>query len=421
MNKIMMTLVAFCLICANVVGQYSTKPIHETVKTLQVYKSGDALSYPVTYLNTPAVGIDINFDVLGEEMNQITYTVVHCDANWEPSDLSVNEYLDGFQQSYVNDYEYSMSTNIDYVHYALTIPNDDVHLKVSGNYTTIMINEDTGDTLLTACFSLVEQEVDIYGAVGGTSSHGISGKSQQLNFTVTHSGYQLTRPIQETKVVVKQNNSILRQAIDNTPTYIRKDELVYEQNPKFSFPGGGEYRVIEGVSTRYGGIGIKNIEFHTPYHHYNLEASEPRGAKRYEFKNDINGQFVVRRQESDDEDTPYEAEYIVVHFSIPMEDPILDGRIYVSGGFTYDQLNANTQMIYNNKRKAYEAHMILKQGYYNFRYYTVSSWDKKLKSAPMEMDAYQTENDYQVFFYHQPMGGRYDRLIGYKVINSLNQ
>ena len=67
------------------------------------------------------------------------------------------------------------------------------------------------------------------------------------------------------------------------------------------------------------------------------------------------------------------------------------------------------------------AHVLLKQGYYNYRYYVVSNRDGQIKSDPIEMDAYQTENDYQIFFYHCPMGERYDRLIGYQVINTLGK
>jgi hypothetical protein len=123
----------------------------------------------------------------------------------------------------------------------------------------------------------------------------------------------------------------------------------------------------------------------------------------YEYDDDINGKFLIRRQESDQEDANVEADYIVVHFTVPMDHPILDSRVYVGGDFTYNITDESTQMIYNVDRKAY----------------LVSNRNGEVKSAPIELDAFQTENNYQIFFFHRPMGERYDRLIGYQVINSL--
>lgn len=419
MKHILLKVILLFAINTSVHAQYSTKPINDKLKSLEVSRAGIQLSTPIMYLNNLDAGIVIEFDILNAEMNEVTYSVIHCNTDWMPSDLSVNEYIEGFQSSYIDNYEYSQATNIDYVHYKLNLPNDDVQMKLSGNYAVVARNEDSGDTLFTACFYIIDQQVSINGSIGGASNIGISGKSQQVNFNISHSGYPIARPITETKVIVQQNNSRIHQATGNTPTYIRNDELVYEQHPKFSFPGGGEFRTFECVSKRYAGKGVENISYFSPFHHFTLKSEELKGVRNYEYDNDINGKFVIRRQESEDEDSDYEAEYVVAHFSIPMKDPILDGKVYISGGFTYDELSKKTQMIYNNDRQMYEGLLQIKQGYYDYRYYIQSTWDKEIRSAPIEMDAFQTENDYQIFFYHRQMGERYDRLIGYKTINSI--
>lgn len=411
----------FSLLLFSLSAQYKTQILQDHIKSLQVNRSDWNLSYPVIYLDRPLDGITINFDMLEAEMHQITYTIIHCDAEWERSDLSVNEYLEGFQESFIENYDYSRSTNIDYVNYQLRIPNDDVQLTKSGNYTVVVYDQDNEDTLLTACFYIVEPLVTIYGAVGGIAHSGRSNAKQQLNFSIIHPNYPFGQPLVETKVVAFQNNSRHHQVISSTPTYIREGKLIYEQNPKFTFLGGGEYRTFEASSIRFKGQGIQDITFFSPYYHFTLRPSDIRYHKAYEFDNDINGKFVIRRQESADEDIDTEADYLLVHFSLPMEDPILDGKVYVGGGFTYDALDETNQMIYNTKTKAYEGHFLLKQGYYNYRYYVLSNWDGELKSAPIEMDAFQTENDYQIFFYHHPIGERYDRLIGYQVINTLGK
>lgn len=400
-------------------AQFSTRPFQENIKALQVTRADWNLSYPVIYLDKLTDAVEISFDLVESEAKQISYSIIHCDARWKVSDLSVNEYLDGFQTSYADDYQYSQATNIDYVNYKVYIPNQDVQLRVSGNYAVVFFDEETEDTLLTACFSVVEPIVDIFGAVGGISTSGRSKSMQQLNFTVNHANYAIRQPLTESTVLVKQNNNVYPPVITSTPTYIHTNKLIYEQNPNFAFPGGDEYRTLETSSVHFTGEGVLSIDFFSPFNHVTLRPSPIRHYMAYTFDNDINGKFLIRRQESDDENAKIEADYIVAHFTLPMEDPILDGKVYVGGDFTYNLMDKNTQMTYNSERKAYEASFMLKQGYYNYRYYVVSNRNGEVKSAPIEMDAYQTENDYQVFFFHRPMGERYDRLIGYKIINSI--
>ena len=400
-------------------AQYTTLPFQENVKALQVSRADWNLSYPVIYLDRPSEQIKINFDLIESEMHQITYSIIHCDADWKRSALSVNEYLEGFQESYADTYDYSQATNIDYVNYIVKIPNDEVQLKVSGNYAVIFYDEDDEDTLLTACFSVVEPLVDIFGTIGGISTSGRSKSMQQVNFTVNHANYTIRQPLTESKVIVQQNNCSHQRVTTSTPTYIHTNKLIFEQNPLFTFAGGDEYRIFETSSLRFSGEGVQNIDFFSPFYHVTLRPSESRQTMAYSYDDDIDGKFVIRRQESDDEDANLEADYIVVHFTVPMVDPILDGKVYIGGGFTYSALDKNTQLIYNAKSKAYEASIMLKQGYYNYRYFVVSNRNGEIKSAPIEMDAFQTENDYQVFFYHRPMSERYDRLIGYQIINSL--
>ncbi len=413
-------LLFFLVFTLNIAAQFSTQPLSDKVKTLQVSRAGWSLSYPVIYLDRPTDAIAISFDYLEAEMRQITYSLIHCDANWHVSDLSVNEYMDGFQGSYVEDFAYSRSTNIDYVNYQLSLPNQDVALRLSGNYVVVFFDEDEQDTLATACFSVVEPYVNINGTVSGISTRGSSGKSQQLNFTVSYTDLTIQQPLVETKVVVIQNNDDNTKVVENTPTYIHSDRLVYEQHPDFSFPGRGEYRHFEASSVKYASRGVADISYYSPFYHFNLRPADLRQLSNYEFDEDINGKYVVRRQESENEDAATEADYIVVHFTVPMTQPIWDGKVYVGGNFLYNAVDKTSQMTYNTERKCYEASIMLKQGYYNYRYFVRSNRDGSIKSAPIEMDAFQTENDYQIFFYYHELGERYDRLVGYQLINSLN-
>jgi hypothetical protein len=54
---------------------------------------------------------------------------------------------------------------------------------------------------------------------------------------------------------------------------------------------------------------------------------------------------------------------------------------------------------------------MLKQGAYDFMYLWVLENDHRGQTAPAEGNFYEAENEYQIYIYHRPFGGRYDRLV----------
>ena len=76
----------------------------------------------------------LKFDEHSRDPKNFHYTLVHCDAGWNPSRLATSEYMQGFSDNPVNDYAFSINTTIPFVNYRLALPNDDVRILVSGNY-----------------------------------------------------------------------------------------------------------------------------------------------------------------------------------------------------------------------------------------------------------------------------------------------
>ncbi len=103
------------------------------IRTVLLYKMGFEMSEPIIELNSDDKLV-LSFDDLSEDYVRYEYTVIHCDADWNNSDLMPNEYLETFTDDYINDFEYSINTMQDYVHYSLTLPNDVIRMKLSGNY-----------------------------------------------------------------------------------------------------------------------------------------------------------------------------------------------------------------------------------------------------------------------------------------------
>ena len=80
-------------------------------------------------------------------------------------------------------------------------------------------------------------------------------------------------------------------------------------------------------------------------------------------------------------------------------------------------------MIFNSEKGVYEGTLFLKQGYYNYSYVSIDTKDKRnnrFSFAGTEGNYNTTENNYTVLVYYRSFGGRYDELLGYAQVNSLN-
>ena len=83
----------------------------------------------------------------------------------------------------------------------------------------------------------------------------------------------------------------------------------------------------------------------------------------------------------------------------------------MTGEFAYNEFSPAYRLAYNSAAQAYEASILLKQGAYDFMYLWVPDGSTTGHTAPAEGNFYEAENEYQVYIYHRPFGGRYDQLV----------
>lgn len=133
----------------------------------------------------------------------------------------------------------------------------------------------------------------------------------------------------------------------------------------------------------------------------------------------MNGKYVVESQDQEVRDYDTECDYVFVHFSLPLESPLLGGSVNVFGGLTQWNANKGNEMTYNFDTSQYELTLLLKQGYYNYMYVYVPQGSKVADHVNLEGSFWEAENDYQIFVYYRDIAGRYDRLVGYRQLNSV--
>ena len=77
------------------IQKYNDSIYNENIKTVQLYRKGWEMSYPIIELNSNDK-FELSFDELGDKQKNYSYSLLHCDAEWEPSDISEAEYMEGF-------------------------------------------------------------------------------------------------------------------------------------------------------------------------------------------------------------------------------------------------------------------------------------------------------------------------------------
>lgn len=388
--------------------KYRTDTFSDRVKTLRVNIMDSWDSPPIIPLEGED-WVEVSFDILGAEPERLTYTLTHCDAEWRKSSLIESEFMSGFQHNPIDDYANSFNTTMDYVNYRVTFPNENIFLKISGNYVVQVFAQNDEFPLLTACFSVIEQEASIDMQVTSLTDKGMNTKFQAVNFEVAY-GNDVRTPAQDLKVFVRQNYRLDNEANLVQPLSFGNQRLTYQHNPKLIFEGGNEYRSFEMTTNRYSGLNIETIEYHSPYYHVILK---PYGFRTfsYSYNQDINGRFYIRTLEGTDFDL--ESDYRFVHFFLPCEKPLQED-VHILSGIFQNILDKRSQMEYSDIDKGYIKTLLLKEGYYDYLYVTKKSADSAGSQDLIEGSFYETENEYQIYVYFRPMGARYDKLIGYK-------
>lgn len=402
------------------------------VATIRVTINGDQLARPVAALGGDDV-IEISFDDFSTTSYNYYYKIIHCDIYWRQSSLMSMEYLDGMDGNMLTDYENSGVMPLPYIHYRLAFPNDDVTLTKSGNYAVIIARDNDFEEgiVAVACFSLVEQPmVGVSGDYTANTLRGINGEYQQVEFDIDTKTLPSRDVMNDFHVAVYQNGRRDNRVIIDHPTMVQGSTLRYRNLPLLTFEAGNQYRTVDFSSRYTYGSGIERFVYDDSIYHVLLEPNYIPIQYVWRDYEDAHGAYVINRQGSG-EYSDLDAEYVWVHFTLKNDgipqitDSYTSSKfaqintslpgIYVVGEMNYNSLDSRSRMLYDAKTDSYHLEMLLKQGGINYQYIWL---DEKLNThvRPVEGSFWQTRNRYEVFVYYRSVSDRYDRLVGYQII-----
>jgi hypothetical protein len=398
----------------------SNHVFNEKIKTVQLYKEGWNLSYPIIKLNSNEK-LALHFDLLDDRADTYYYTFVHCDKDWKKSDIFPNDYLDGFAENPIEDYQSSFNTTVGYFHYKMSFPNDRVKLLLSGNYVLVVYPvEKPSAPVITQRFVITEDAIKINVSAHRPLMTKDNNTSQQVDFTVDYSSLNINDPYRNIYAFILQNGRWDNAKLNLKPDFYGTNELKYNSlSDNNIFKGGNEYRYFDIKSIRYKTEYVKSINFASPYYNVYLFPSDNREFKPYFYLQDFNGKYYIAFQEGKKPDT--DADYVNVFFTLPSKQQIGGGKMYVSGNLNNWSFDKNNLMTYNQLSSEYECTLLLKQGWYNYEYVFLKDGSPDGTSSLFEGSHYETENDYLVLIYYRNPRDRYDRLVGNVITNTLNK
>jgi hypothetical protein len=396
--------------------RYDNYVYNPMVKTVTFHQLKDELSPPILNINSDDV-LKLGFDVMDQNLKNYMFTFIHCDPNWNPSPLHSAEYLDGFFDNYITDYRFSINTLQKYIHYNITFPNDNVKFTQSGNYLLLVYEENNRDKpILTRRFMVYQERVRVSPRINRPAAAEDRMFKQKVDFSVHHMGYKILNPQSDVKVAILQNNRWDNAITGLKPLFIKDNELTYDYDTENTFFGGNEFRNFDIKTIRFRTQFVETVDYADGMNIIKLKENNVRGSSRYSTEPDINGKFVVRFQEGWDSDV--EADYSLVEFRLKYPAPITDGNVYVFGALTDWAHPEEAKMTYDYETKSYKATLMLKQGYYNFKYVTLKDNEKGGSSLLLEGSYFETENDYTILVYHKEPATHFFKLVGIKQVNS---
>ncbi len=405
---------------------YNDKVFDPDIKSVRMHVGERALGMPIINWDGNTY-VTLKFDDLMEDPRNLFYKIIHCDADWTPSELRVEEYLDGFEEEELRNYEYSALTWTPYIHYSLQIPNPQTRLLQPGNYVIYVYEDDDTQPILTRRFVFMDTRIGILAelrrAIGGAKVN----THQAIEFTAVHKNFRIDDPSSDVTAYVLQNEN-WNSMIEVPMRSFRNDQILYDYPGSIAFPGGKEHRQIDLRSLDFELQGVKFIEKDELGYRFFAHPNVDLRNDVYKNYLDLNGAFVIDNYDNRGAFQPNfsalsanqlvetRSDYVRAVISF-LSDP-LDTDVYVTGKLSQWNLEEEYRMQYNEEYGAYMVELWLKQGFYDYSIVAKDHSQDPPALINMSGNWYETENDYLILMYHRGFNDRFDRPIGSFVLEN---
>ncbi|MBR1933968.1 MAG: DUF5103 domain-containing protein [Prevotella sp.] len=407
----MKKLLLLMMLTAPLMAQARHQILVPNVKSLQVVVNDDwQAALPVMQLNSRDV-LRVGFDELSHNYHRMVAHLEHCEPDWSTTEsLFETDWLEGFNDLPIEDYENSLNTTVLFTHYEMQIPNEHCRLKMSGNYRLRIIDEDDDRTeVLRAEFRVVEPLASINLNVTTNTDAGLNTRYQQVGLAVSYNALRVTNEDEQLRTFVLQNGREDNMKTGVRPNYVNQNGLKWEHNRGLIFEAGNEYHKFEVLDPTHTTMGLERVWWDEEADRFHAQplVCEPR--PNYLYEEDADGAFLVRNSENIEIDRT--SDYVFVHYKLMPARHYDDSKIIIEGKWTNEPQNTYV-MEYDERDHSYNATILQKMGYYNYQLLMLTP-DGLTHRVPEEGLFFQTENSYQALVYYKGTGERTWRLVAY--------
>jgi len=397
---------------------YSDMNYRDEVQTVLLHPTDYEYDKPLIYLNHMKEQLHLQFDLLVDDAPFIYYTFIHCSNDWQPTDIQKSEYITGFFQNDIENFSFSLNTYVNYVHYDLLFPTEDMMPKLSGNYLLVVTGENPDDVYFTRRFYVVDDKSVIATKMPRYPYDlNLGQNKQEIDLDIVYPDLFNSRADQYSNVTIQQNGRWDNAVFGLKPTYILPEKLSYINNEKLVFESGNQYLRINTSNFDNRPERTKSVYLEDNGYVVTLHDDEIRNVNNYIFDEDLFGEKHIYL-EKDNLDATVEADYSPVNFFLKWPQYMIGKDVYIIGAITDWRMDDNAKMEYDPNRRGYKNTLFLKQGYYDYMYAVKDNASGITSVAPINGDFWETTNMYHIFVYLFDPTQNYDQLIGYKVIRS---
>ena len=420
MKTITLFILAFCasigafaqdLLCGNL----NYKP---EVQTVLLYADDNQLNDPIIPLDDMMGRLTLSFDIIDGEGEVLNYTFIHCNHDWQPTEIQRIQYASGYESDRLDDYAFSRNTLIDYVNYQLKFPREEMMPLISGNYLLIVFGDDLNDLYFTRRFMVVDEKAHVGATVPRYPDDlALTDTHQQLNVRVNMSNYLTGNTQLYSFLTIRQNGRWDNAAEGLKPTYVYPDYISFEHHPQTVFEGTNQFIRFNTSNFYFQSENLAHIRQTDESFEIDIATAESWAKKAYTSYEDIHGEkFIYVEDENLDNAT--EADYCRVNFFYNSEAPLTHEDLYIMGALNDWCFNESNKMSYDYRLHGYTCSMVPKQGYYNFMFVTLDRQTHEIMTDLTAGNHWETNNVYKLYFYFYNTLKGYDELIGYSVVNS---
>ena len=272
--------------------KFDNRVYEPTIKTVQINSNGNSvesvIAPPVTRVNRQQLWL--SFDDLRENADYYYVYFIHCNADWTPSSIRPNVFLNTFNEFEITEFEFSSEAKQKYVNYRFAIPA----FKTSGNYLAVVYRDrDKEDLILSQRFYVFEDAAAAGVSINRSADAGKRLNNQRVEVTLNYANLKAIDPKTQFKVVVRQNQREDLTTYNLPSTFIdQNNKTIRYQNlgDENEFPGTNEFRSFDLGTVTFTGRNVQSVKVVENRVFAELRPDMPLG-DGYLQGLDINGQF----------------------------------------------------------------------------------------------------------------------------------